>query len=73
MESVDMTMKNIDKIAELFPNCITETVDLELSTDKQKIYKKAINFTLLQQMLSNDIIDGGGKLMNLHGLVRKLQ
>jgi adenine-specific DNA-methyltransferase len=25
MESPDMTAQNIDKIAELFPNCITET------------------------------------------------
>jgi adenine-specific DNA-methyltransferase len=25
MESPDMTAKNIDKIAELFPDCITET------------------------------------------------
>jgi adenine-specific DNA-methyltransferase len=27
MESPDMTEKNIDKIAELFPNCITESLD----------------------------------------------
>ena len=27
MESVNMTTKNIDAIAELFPNCITEAVD----------------------------------------------
>lgn len=25
MESVNMTLQNIDKIAELFPNCITES------------------------------------------------
>lgn len=25
MESVDMTAQNIEKIGELFPNCITET------------------------------------------------
>lgn len=25
MESVDMTAQNIDKIEEMFPNCITET------------------------------------------------
>ena len=27
MESVDMTAQNIDRIAELFPNCITEAQD----------------------------------------------
>ena len=52
MESVDMTEKNIDKIGELFPNCITETVD-----EKGKL-KKAINFELLKQMLSDEVIDG---------------
>ena len=25
MESVDMTAQNIEKIGEMFPNCITET------------------------------------------------
>ena len=27
MESVDMTAQNIDRIAALFPNCITEAKD----------------------------------------------
>ena len=27
MESVNITEKNIEKIEELFPNCITETYD----------------------------------------------
>ena len=52
MESVDMTTQNIDKIEALFPNCITETVDENGSL------KKAINFELLKQMLSGDVVDG---------------
>lgn len=52
MESVDMTAQNIDKIGALFPNCITETVD-----ENGKL-KKAINFELLKQMLSSDVVDG---------------
>lgn len=52
MESVDMTAQNIEKIGALFPNCITETVD------EKGTLKKAINFELLKQMLSDDIIDG---------------
>ena len=52
MESVDMTEKNIEKIESLFPNCITETLD-----ENGKL-KKAINFEVLKQMLSKEIIDG---------------
>ncbi len=52
MESVDMTAQNIDKIGALFPNCITETVDENGNP------KKAINFEILKQMLSGDVIDG---------------
>ena len=53
MESIDMTEQNIEKIGTLFPNCITETKD---SDGKPK---KAINFDLLRQMLSDDVIGGG--------------
>ena len=58
METVDMTAQNIDKIAALFPNCITEMLDEEKSTDDKKVYKKAVNFDLLKQMLSGDVIEG---------------
>ena len=52
MESVDMTAKNIEKIGALFPNCITETVDENGNP------KKAINFELLKQMLSGEVLEG---------------
>ena len=52
MESVDMTARNIEKIGALFPNCVTETVDAEGSP------KKAINFDILRQMLSSEVVDG---------------
>jgi site-specific DNA-methyltransferase (adenine-specific) len=52
MESVDMTEKNIEKIESLFPNCITEALD-----ENGKL-KKAINFEVLKQMLSDEIVDG---------------
>lgn len=52
MESVNMTAQNIEKIGALFPNCITET-----KGENGKL-KKAINFELLKQMLSEDVIDG---------------
>lgn len=52
MESVDMTAQNIEKIEALFPNCITETVDADGKP------RKAINFDILRQMLSADVVDG---------------
>lgn len=58
MESVDRTAQNIDKIAELFPNCITEALDEERSTQEQKVYKKVVNFEMLKQMLSGNVLEG---------------
>lgn len=58
MESVDMTAQNIEKIGALFPNCITEALDDEHSTPDHKVYKKAVNFDMLRQMLSGDVIEG---------------
>lgn len=58
MESPDITAQNIDHIAALFPNCITEMLDEEHSTPEKKVYKRAINFELLKQMLSPDVVDG---------------
>ena len=57
-ESPDMTAQNIDRIAALFPNCITEMLDEEHSTPEKKAYKRAVNFELLKQMLSPDVVDG---------------
>lgn len=52
MESVDITTQNIERIGALFPNCITETKGEDVKV------KKAINFDLLRQMLSGDVIEG---------------
>ena len=58
MESPDLTAQNIDRIAALFPNCITEMLDEEHSTPEKKVYKRAVNFELLKQMLSPDMVNG---------------
>ena len=55
MESVNNTEKNIEKIGTMFHNCITETVD----TDGKP--KKAINFDILRQMLSEVLVEGDEK------------
>ncbi len=51
-ETADMTEKNIDKIAALFPNCVTEM------RDESGKLKRGINFEVLKQMLSPDVVDG---------------
>ena len=51
-ESPDMTAQNIDRIAALFPNCVTE------AADGHGGIKRAVNFELLKQMLSPDVVDG---------------
>lgn len=52
MESVDLIAQNVEKIGELFPNCITETID------ENGKPKKAINFDMLKQMLSDNVLEG---------------
>ena len=52
MHSPNLAEQNIDKIAALFPNCITEAKD-----DDGKL-RTAIDFDLLRQELSREIVDG---------------
>ena len=52
METPDLTSENIDRIAALFPNCVTE-----MRGEDGKL-KRGINFELLKQMLSPDVVDG---------------
>lgn len=52
MESEDIQQENVKKIAAMFPNCVTET------RDENGHLKKAINFEMLKQMLSDSVIDG---------------
>lgn len=51
-ETPDLTSENIEKIAGLFPNCVTEMCD-----ENGKI-RRGINFEMLKQMLSPDVVDG---------------
>lgn len=52
MKSKDLTSENIEKIAELFPSVITEV------KDEDGNITKAIDFELLKQELSNEIVEG---------------
>lgn len=52
METPNLTDQNIEKIAELFPNCITE------GKDENGHLKKLVNFDMLKQMLSDSVTEG---------------
>ena len=52
MHTPDSVGENIEKLAELFPNCVTEARD-----EKGKL-KRAIDFDQLRQELSDHIVDG---------------
>lgn len=54
-ETPDMVEKNIEKLAEIFPNCITE------ARDKTGKLKKAVNFEMLQQILSTEFPPEGSQ------------
>lgn len=52
METPDLTQSNIEKLATLFPSCITE------ARGEDGKLKKAVNFDLLKQMLSDVVLEG---------------
>lgn len=55
MTSPDLTAANIDKIADLFPHVVTETAEI---VDGEQVVKRAVNFDLLRQELSDHIVEG---------------
>lgn len=52
MHSPNLTEKNIARLAEIFPDCVTE------SRDEQGILIKSLDFDLLKQELSGHIVEG---------------
>jgi adenine-specific DNA-methyltransferase len=52
LHSPDWVNENIRKLAEIFPNCVTETLDADGTI------KRAIDYDQLRQELSDHIVDG---------------
>lgn len=52
METPDLTQTNIEKLATLFPACVTE------ARGEDGKLKKAVNFDLLRQMLFEVVQEG---------------
>ena len=53
LHTPNLTEENIEKLASLFPTCVTETAD-----EKTGQLKRAIDFDQLRQELSDHIVDG---------------
>ena len=79
MHSPDFTDENIAKLAELFPNCVTEKKQTEKDAKGREkvVVTKAIDWDLLKQELSTNIVEGQqeryqlnwpGKRLNFNGL-----
>ena len=51
MQSPDLTEANIEKLAELFPNCVTE------AQDENGKLKRVIDFDQFKQELSDHVVD----------------
>jgi adenine-specific DNA-methyltransferase len=52
LHTPDFTKENIARVAELFPNCVTEAVD------EDGTVRRAIDFDQLRQELSGSVVDG---------------
>ena len=52
MHTRNLVQDNVEKIGELFPNCITETIDSKGRTIR------AIDFEALKRQLSDEIVTG---------------
>ena len=57
MQSADGVQANIEKIASLFPDCVTETIT-GYEPDGSPILRHKVDFEKLQQNLSSEIISG---------------
>lgn len=53
LHTPDLTAQNIEKIAALFPNCVSEAAD-----EKTGKLKRVIDFDQLRQELSDHVVDG---------------
>ena len=57
MRSADLVSNNIERIANIFPNCVTESLD-----EKGQI-KLLVDFTALRAELTGEIFEGGGRTL----------
>ncbi len=59
MRSSNVVEGNIESIAQLFPNCVTESVD------KKGKVRRRIDFDELRQELAEEIFEGGGRTLSV--------
>ena len=65
MQSENLVDENVEKIAKLFPNCITE------GKDEDGKVVRAVDFDLLKQELSKDLVEGNDERYTLNWAGKK--
>ena len=65
MQSENLVNEHIEKIAQLFPNCVTE------AKDENGKMVKLVDFDLLKQELSNEIVEGNDERYTLNWAGKK--
>jgi adenine-specific DNA-methyltransferase len=60
LHSPDLTQANIDKLAQIFPNCVVEARDADGSVNRR------IDFEQLRQVLSNFLVEGSQERYQLN-------
>ena len=65
MQSENLVDENVEKIAKLFPNCVTE------GKDEDGKVVRAVDFDLLKQELSKDLVEGNDERYTLNWAGKK--
>lgn len=58
MHTTSIADENVRKLAELFPECMTEVLTYNENTPPQKVLRKVIDYDILKAILSNNVVEG---------------
>jgi hypothetical protein len=72
MKTPNMADKNFEKLSQLFPNAITETIT-GYDEDGNAIIKRAVDADVLRQEITAEVIGGVLRGISLPGLIRRNQ
>lgn len=70
MQTVNKADENFKKLAEMFPNAVTETIT-GYDENGKAIVERAIDKDVLMQEISCEVVEGTRNAISLLGLTRK--